>query len=136
MVNLDTNVYYYYAIAVSFIFGAFIEEWISGRLLVKESKGTKFLSAANPYLSKERAILVRIIEVLTIPLISIPISLVLLWLIEQSGYYILAVSLMIFNTIYLGTLLELPYKIKPGEVILIVLIYAACVTSIFIIRFF
>ena len=49
---LDTpNFLHYYAVGLSFIFGAFLQEWISGKLLKKEKKGTK-LVFANKYLNK------------------------------------------------------------------------------------
>lgn len=103
---------HYYSIALSFIFGAFIQEWISGRILTKERKGVKFVWDKQTYLKKPLAITVRMLEVVVMALISIPLSILLLFLLEQSKYYIFPITVIIFNTIYLATVIELPYKVK------------------------
>ncbi len=96
---------HYYAIGISFLFGAFVEEWISGRFLIKEPKGTKFVGT-NTYLKKKVAIPIRIGEVIAIPLLAIPLSFSLILLLEKSTYYIFFITIIIANTIYFGTLQE------------------------------
>src|SRR3989344_3198842 len=135
MFNINIfSIYHYWATAISFIFGAFLEEWLSGRILVKEPKGTKLFSSSNSYLKKKFAIPIRIAEIMLMALISIPLSYFLIKLLEQSKAYIFIITLIIFNTIYLGTLIELPYKMKLWEIILISVIYLLCIIIILLIK--
>lgn len=120
---------HYYSIGLAFVFGAFIEEWVSGRFLIKEPKGTKWVWNKSRYLSKTTAITIRVSEVLAIPLISIPLAYFLLWIFLLSDFYIVVISIAIINTIYLGTLLELPYKINKGEWFIIIIVYFICIST-------
>ena len=117
------GILHYYSIALAFVFGAFVTEWISGRLLIKEPRGTKGIWDRSCYINKTTAIFIRVVEVLLIALISIPLSSFLVWIFDLSSFYVVVISIILLNTVYLGILLELPYKIELSEGIIVTLIY-------------
>lgn len=106
---------------ISYVIGYMIIGTIGNLFLITESKGTKFrwnLKPLKPYLKKNKAIMLAILQFLIPFILAIYINDFVLEILNKTNYFIIPISIIVLGIAYINIRSTLPYKITKNEKII------------------
>ena len=128
-----------YVVIISLVFSDMIVGLIAESLLIKEQKGTKFrwtLSPFKPYLTKNRAIAIAIVQSSITIIMTLFVATWIESILTVSGIIVLPFSIMVFAMVYVvGIRLQdlKMYKFTGKEIAIVLLLIIISIVWILII---